>query len=205
MDYLNEALVNAAENGQYQTVGDLLKNPQVDPKWEQSLALNMAARYGHVECVKLLVKVSNPMDDDLYAIKQAVSYGHLECVDALWPHLALTEEQTRNILNCLPMDTRKSGRTFLFVLDHSNLIMDEKYFFSLFAQNLFRSPNDILEVGRHFDIINNPNVLDFCERHHQWVGEIIRDIREQHFADQQHLTLTQALGDTPSVSCKKKM
>lgn len=205
MEQLNETLVNAAENGQYDRVVELLRNPMVNPKWEQSLALNMAARYGHAQCVQALVGVSNPMADNLYAIKQAVSYGHLACAEILWPHLTLTTEQTEEILNNLIMDTRTSAQTVLFVLDHSGVEMDEQYFLKLFAQNVFRHHNDILAVGRHFDIINNPNILDFCERYNQRAGEIVGEIREQHWADQQKSVLIHSLGQTELAPVKKKM
>lgn len=205
MEQLNDMLANAAENGQYERVIELLSHPRIDPKWEQSLALNMAARYGHAQCVQALVGVSDPMADNLYAIKQVVSYGHLDCAEILWPHLTLTTEQTEDILNNLIMDTRTSAKTVLFVLDHSEVTMDEQYFFKLFAQNVFRKHDDILALGRHFDIINNPNILDYCARYHQHAGEIIFEIREQHWADQQKDVLIHSLGETNIASVKKKM
>ncbi len=205
MEQLNEALVNAAQQGEYDTVVELLRNPKVDPKWEQSLALNMAARYGHARCVQALVQVSDPMADNLYAIKQVVSYGHLNCVEILWPRLTLTPEQTQDVLNCLIMDTRTSAQTVLFVLDHSGVAMDEKYFLKLFAQNLFRNYNDILAVGQYFDIINNPNILDCCHRFNQRAGEIVCEIREQHYAKQQKGALIEALGEVKVSTFKKKI
>lgn len=205
MEQVNEILVNAAENGQYERVVELLRNPKVNPKWEQSLALNMAARYGHAQCVQALVGFSDPMADNLYAIKQVVSYGHLDCAEILWPHLTLTTEQAEDILNNLIMDTRTSAKTVLFVLDHSGVEMDEQYFFKLFAQNVLRKHDDILAVGRHFDIINNPNILDYCARYNQRAWEIVGEIREQHYADQQKGVLIHSLGEIDLAPVKKKM
>lgn len=206
MERLNEELVNAAINGQHKTVIDLLKNPKVDPKWEKSLALNMAARYGHAQCVQALVGVSNPMDDNLYAIEQAVSYGHLECVEILWPHLTLTDNQIQEIISRVLMDISKAGKTLLFVWDHSDLTMDdEQYFLNLFAQNVFKTHDDILAVGRYFDIINNTNILDFCARYNQEAFQNILTIREQHHADTQKTVLLHSLNTAPTVASKKKM
>lgn len=205
MEQLNEELVNAAINGQHKTVIELLKNPKVDPKWEQSLALNMAARYGHVECVRLLVDVSDPMDDNLNAIKQAISYGHLECVKILWARLHLTDEQHKNILKMMVADTKKASSTHLFVLENSNVQMDENYFLHLFTQNVFNTADKIRAVGAYFDVINNLNLIRVCELLNAPVAHLIHDVREQHIAEQQHLALTQALGDTSNSSYKKKM
>ena len=202
MEQLNDMLVNAAEQGEYDTVVELLRNPKIDPKWEQSLALNMAARYGHAQCVRAIVGVSDPMADDLYAVKQAVAYGWLDCVEILWPHLTLTTEQTRGILNGLILG---NASTVLFVLDHSGVEMDEQYFLTLFAQKHFRKHDDILAVGRHFDIINNPNILDYCARYNQRAGEIVGEIREQHWADQQKDVLIHSLGEIDLAPVKKKM
>lgn len=57
--------------------------PVSDPKARDSLALSMAADQGHVECVKLLMPVSDPTAENSIALRSAAQNGHAECVAAL--------------------------------------------------------------------------------------------------------------------------
>lgn len=55
-----------------------------NPKAENSMALRMAAKKGHHECVKRLIPVSNPANC-FSALAAAASWGRLECVALLLP------------------------------------------------------------------------------------------------------------------------
>lgn len=56
------------------------KNMEINTK-----ALVQAAQYGHAECVKLLVPVSDPKSDNSLALRVAAGHGYLECVKLLIP------------------------------------------------------------------------------------------------------------------------
>jgi hypothetical protein len=56
-----------------------------DPKADNSYALQLAAKYGHTEIVKLLIPVSDPKACDNYALQLAAKYGHTEIVKLLIP------------------------------------------------------------------------------------------------------------------------
>jgi ankyrin repeat protein len=56
-----------------------------DPTDGNSRALQLAARRGCAECVKLLIPVSDPLAGDSYALQLAARGGHVECVKLLIP------------------------------------------------------------------------------------------------------------------------
>ncbi len=65
-----------------------------DPKYDNnSNALQLAAYYGHTECVKLLIPVSDPKVNDSAALQWATINDHTDCVDLLFDisvaHMAL--------------------------------------------------------------------------------------------------------------------
>lgn len=59
--------------------------PISDPKAGESLPLRWAAMNGHVECVRLLIPVSDPSAEDSHALVNAISCNHVECVKLLLP------------------------------------------------------------------------------------------------------------------------
>lgn len=59
--------------------------PVSDPKAADSQALCRAADNGHAECVKLLIPVSDPRADNSGALRLAVLSGHMDCVKLLLP------------------------------------------------------------------------------------------------------------------------
>jgi hypothetical protein len=52
---------------------------------ENGLALLLAARMGHPDCVELLIPVSDPKADNSSALRVAAENGHLACVELLLP------------------------------------------------------------------------------------------------------------------------
>ncbi len=50
-----------------------------------SFALEKAAEKGYVECVKILIPVSEPDQDGSQALERAAQNGHAECVQLLIP------------------------------------------------------------------------------------------------------------------------
>ncbi len=75
----------AALGGRVNDVKQLLE-AGADPKANDSRALRMSARNGHLEMVKLLLPVSDPEADDSLALRWAAENGHLEIVELLLPH-----------------------------------------------------------------------------------------------------------------------
>jgi ankyrin repeat protein len=59
--------------------------PACDALADRSNALATAAENGHLECVKLLIPVSDPLGSHGHALRLAAQRGHLECVRALIP------------------------------------------------------------------------------------------------------------------------
>lgn len=56
-------------------------------------ALRRAAAHGHVECVKMLIPVSNPKHNDSSALQWAAANGYVACVKELIP---VSEPKTHN-------------------------------------------------------------------------------------------------------------
>lgn len=91
---LNDQLVACADAGNLAGIERLLAQGAAgcadlpsyacNPKAENSMALRMAAKNGHHECVKLLIPVSNPANC-FSALAAAASWGRLECVVLLLP------------------------------------------------------------------------------------------------------------------------
>jgi ankyrin repeat protein len=59
--------------------------PVSDPLADGSRALSEAAENGHVECVRLLIPVSDPLARDSVALRWAAVKGHADCVALLLP------------------------------------------------------------------------------------------------------------------------
>jgi ankyrin repeat protein len=59
--------------------------PVSNPKDRYSSALQLAARHGHTQCVELLIPVSNPKAHNSYALQEAAVHGHTQCVELLYP------------------------------------------------------------------------------------------------------------------------
>lgn len=78
----SELLIDAARGGRVEDVRVLMKGC---PRDQKSVALRRAAEFGHVECVKLLIPVSDPKDLDSDALRVAAHNGHAQCVKALIP------------------------------------------------------------------------------------------------------------------------
>lgn len=74
--------LDAACQGRVEDVRVLMKGRTKD---EKSKALRWAAVGGHVECVILLIPVSNPKAFSSDALRVAAYHGHVECVKALIP------------------------------------------------------------------------------------------------------------------------
>lgn len=56
-----------------------------NPKENNSIALSIAARYGHTDLVKLLIPVSDPKDTKSTPLFEAVCEGHTDCIRLLIP------------------------------------------------------------------------------------------------------------------------
>lgn len=77
----HDPLVVAARTGQADDVARL-----ITPSYSlNSYALEKAAANGHADCVKLLIPVSEPDQDDSQALQIAAQNGHTECVKLLIP------------------------------------------------------------------------------------------------------------------------
>lgn len=55
-----------------------------DPKSDNSWALQMAAREGHISCVRVLIPVSDPKDNT-HALINALYNDHMDIAEVLWP------------------------------------------------------------------------------------------------------------------------
>lgn len=80
-DDTTEDLVRAARNGDLSEVQRLIE--VVDPKSNNSAALQMAASQGHAEIVKLLIPVSDPLAYQSNALLMALDNKHAACVELL--------------------------------------------------------------------------------------------------------------------------
>lgn len=78
----SDRLIDAARQGRLEDVRVFMKGC---PREQKGVALRRAAEYGHVECVKLLIPVSNPKDLNSDALRLAAQNGHAECVKLLIP------------------------------------------------------------------------------------------------------------------------
>jgi ankyrin repeat protein len=79
-----EMLETAAEIGSVPLARKAIKMG-ADPKWENSWALRIASRKGHLEVVKFLIPISDVKAFDSQALRLASRNGHLECVKLLIP------------------------------------------------------------------------------------------------------------------------
>ena len=67
--------------------------PVSDAKAAESLALRVAANYGHAECVRMLLPLSDAKAENFYALRSAACSGHVECVRML---LAASDAKAMN-------------------------------------------------------------------------------------------------------------
>jgi hypothetical protein len=81
-EVLNRRLMEAAGSGDLSGLIQALDGG-ANAKWDGSEALARAAWGGHVECVELLIEVSDAKAGDSWALRQAAESGHVECVRLL--------------------------------------------------------------------------------------------------------------------------
>jgi hypothetical protein len=81
---VNDALLEAAASGDLDALRKALKEGG-QAHWEGSCALRRAAEEGHVECVRLLIPLSDPMASSCAALRRAAENDHVECVRLLIP------------------------------------------------------------------------------------------------------------------------
>ena len=81
---IDQELMHAAEAGSADRVSELLACG-ASPRKKRSYALRCAAAHGHVDCLRLLLPVSNPKAEDFDALRVAAEHGHAECVRLLLP------------------------------------------------------------------------------------------------------------------------
>ncbi|MBS0286996.1 MAG: ankyrin repeat domain-containing protein [Proteobacteria bacterium] len=81
----NEAIGEAARNGQLDVVKLLLQDKRVDPTAKENQAIRNAAKNGHLDVVKLLLddKRADPSSQNNEAILEAAKNGHADVVDLL--------------------------------------------------------------------------------------------------------------------------
>jgi ankyrin repeat protein len=89
---LNDRLIQAAQEGDLRALARALKDG-ANAKEHDSLALWLAAERGHVECVKLLIEVSEPRVGNSYALRRAAACGHADCVRVL---MEVSEPKVQN-------------------------------------------------------------------------------------------------------------
>lgn len=75
----NELLLEAARRGETDKVKSLIL--LCDPTFERSKALTISVIGGHIDCVKILIPVSDLPNSP--ALSWAVEYGRIDCVDLL--------------------------------------------------------------------------------------------------------------------------
>jgi ankyrin repeat protein len=80
----NARLRQAAERGDLSALVQALDGG-ADALKGDSLALRWAAAAGHVDCVRLLIPVSDPLAWDSYALRAAAGNGYARCVELLIP------------------------------------------------------------------------------------------------------------------------
>ncbi len=81
----DNALANASQTGDLDGAKRLLVTG-ADPKSDVSWALQLAAKSGHLDIVKLLLPASDPKADYSGPLRHAAENGHLETVRLLLPY-----------------------------------------------------------------------------------------------------------------------
>lgn len=81
---INQMLADHGREGDLDGMKKLLSKG-ANPNENESEALRLAAKNGHVECVRLLILFSDPKSASSYALRWAARNGHAECVRLLIP------------------------------------------------------------------------------------------------------------------------
>jgi ankyrin repeat protein len=79
---LNDRLREAAKLGDVAALEQALEDG-AEARAQDSWALSLAASNGHVECVRRLISVSDPLADGSGALRGAAQCGHADCVKVL--------------------------------------------------------------------------------------------------------------------------
>lgn len=90
---LDLALASHAHDGLFLEVADFLR-AGANPKYQNSLALRLAAGGGHVECLRLLIPLSDATACDRHALVWAATHGYADCVRLLIPASDLARNQS---------------------------------------------------------------------------------------------------------------
>lgn len=81
---VDQDLRDTAKAGDMSNMRDLLARG-ANPRSQDARALELAAENGHVECVELLLEVSDAKEQNSLALRLAAENGHAECVKVLLP------------------------------------------------------------------------------------------------------------------------
>ncbi len=104
-NYINRLFVNACVFGYIQIVDRLLKDPRVNPSYENNRAIQEASHNGHIDVVETLLNDGrvNPADDENLAIIYASKRGYTDIVDRLLddPRVDPSDQDNRAIIDAV--------------------------------------------------------------------------------------------------------
>lgn len=98
-DKNNRLLIHAAKCGDAIEIQRLIRLSPHNADYNG--ALQLAAYYGHTDCVKLLIPVSDPKANNSYALQISASYGHTDCVKLLIPVSNPKADNSRALLRAI--------------------------------------------------------------------------------------------------------
>lgn len=117
---MNQKFLNACTIGNIEKAAKLLKDPKVNPAYQNNQPIISASKNGHVNVVRLLMNDPrvDPSANDNEAIKAAIETGHIDMIELLSkdPRVKLTDGSARSVAEVSKAlsDSSDEGTVFSF-------------------------------------------------------------------------------------------
>lgn len=190
----SDKLIDAVRQGRAEDVRVLMNGC---PREQKSDALRRAAEYGHVECVKLLIPVSDPKDLDSDALRLAARGGHVECVKLLIP---VSDPATDNSVALAAAAMNGHLECVRVLLPVSNPRDNNSLSLQWACQNNHLACFDLL-----YPFSDPVAALKILRKHLERPETSVRLLRERIEAERQHTVLANAIGSKSALSGSRKI
>lgn len=114
----------SVKSGDLETLECLVQQHKIDPKWEDSELLRMAAENQHPHIVEYLIPLSDPKAMDSLALRWACEKKGVECVQLLLPHSDPTAANSAALRLAVTYENYDAARLLFDLCDPQKALQD---------------------------------------------------------------------------------
>lgn len=114
----------SVKSGDLETLESLIQQQKIDPKWENSELLRMAAESQQPHIVEYLIPLSDPKAMNSLALRWACEKTGIECVQLLLPHSDPTAENSAALRLAVTYGNYDAARLLFDLCDPQKALQD---------------------------------------------------------------------------------